>query len=493
MSDISSPPLSPLPEALNDPTDPNDPDRQDADPPSAPIADPTRDVDVDSDNESILSDIDEAQFEDFDPANISIEDRPAIAVDEDNVRLLGRHKRKREEGADGEVTKKKKKEGRREKVKKSRKRKDSDDDDFSGGQEIEGKRKRKPKAAVDGTERRTEKVRERKERPEENEDALTPEERMYPHHSTTITQEQLIHKPYRPKTRPRPSHRRSAQEPHQAPPSRRRHRTSPPPPLLTHPPSLTTPQDLSASTDEEIASLRARMAEAAELDVRARASTPPKPASHKLRLLPEVTALLNRNSRDVESAIVDPENNLLESVRFFLEPLSDGSLPAYNIQRELFAALARLPIDKEALKSSGIGKVVLFYQKSPKPELGIKRQAERLMIEWTRPLLKRSDDYRKRALQTVEYDPLRKGAGGRAPQQLTREEKARAEREKMLAMPVKNPNRARVDNEVRTFTVAPRSSGVQAGVFARPLGASGEDAFRRMKARGLGGQGKGRR
>jgi len=204
MSDISSPPLSPLPEALNDPTDPNDPDRQDANPPSAPIGDPTRDVDVDSDNESILSDIDEAQFEDFDPANISIEDRPAIAVDEDNVRLLGRHKRKREDGADGEVTKKKKKEGRREKVKKSRKRKDSDDDDFSGGQEIEGKRKRKPKAAVDGTERRTEKVRERKERPEENEDALTPEERMYQQYSTISNESgRLIHKCYRSKTRPR--------------------------------------------------------------------------------------------------------------------------------------------------------------------------------------------------------------------------------------------------------------------------------------------------
>ena len=177
MSDISSPPLSPMPEALNDPTDPNDPDHQDADPPSAPIGDPTRDMDADSDNDSILSDIDEAQFEDFDPANIAIEDRPAIAVDEDTVRLLGRHKRKREDGADGEVSKKKKKEGKREKVKKSRKRRDSDDD-FSGGQEIEGKRKRKPKAVVDGEERR-EKVRERKERVEENEEALTPEERTY--------------------------------------------------------------------------------------------------------------------------------------------------------------------------------------------------------------------------------------------------------------------------------------------------------------------------
>lgn len=239
--------------------------------------------------------------------------------------------------------------------------------------------------------------------------------------------------------------------------------------------------DLNAQADEEIASLRIRMAEAAERDVAARTSNPPQPASHKLRLLPEVTALLNRNSRDVENAIVDPENNLLESVRFFLEPLSDGSLPAFNIQRELFAALARLPIDKEALVSSGIGKVVLFYQKSKKPELSIKRQAERLMIEWTRPLLKRSDDYRKRTTLTADYDPsmpIRK-----APQQLSKEEKAKLERERQLAMPVKNPNRARLDNEMKTYTVAPRSNTAQAGVFARPLGASGEDAFRKMKAR----------
>lgn len=248
-------------------------------------------------------------------------------------------------------------------------------------------------------------------------------------------------------------------------------------------------QDLNAQADEEIASLRIRMAEAAERDVHARSLNPPQPASHKLRLLPEVTALLNRNSRDVESAIVDPENNLLESVRFFLEPLSDGSLPAFNIQRELFAALARLPIDKEALVSSGIGKVVLFYQKSKKPELTIKRQAERLMIEWTRPLLKRSDDYRKRTLQTVDYDPLKHAAQAGTVRALSKEEKARLERERQLAMPVKNPNRARRDDEVRTYSVVPRAGTVQAGVFARPLGASGEDAFRRMKARNMASQG----
>lgn len=247
--------------------------------------------------------------------------------------------------------------------------------------------------------------------------------------------------------------------------------------------------------DEEIASLRNRMSEAAELDVDARSQKPPRPAMHKLRLLPEVTALLNRNNRDVESAIVDPENNLLESVRFFLEPLSDGSLPAYNIQRELFASLTKLPIDKESLISSGIGKVVLFYTKSKKPELSIKRQAERLLGEWTRPILKRSDDYRKRVLATVDYDPVsilahRNGPKGSSSQVLSAAETAAQARERALAPPVKNPNRARVETGLKSYSIVPRSTRVEGGVFSRPLGASGEDAFRKMKARQAAQTGK---
>ena len=248
--------------------------------------------------------------------------------------------------------------------------------------------------------------------------------------------------------------------------------------------------------DEEINSLRIRMADAAEQDVLARSSQPPRPAMHKLRLLPEVTALLNRNSRDIESAIVDPENNLLESVRFFLEPLNDGSLPAYNIQRELFASLAKLPIGKEALVSSGIGKVVLFYTKSKKPELGIKRQAERLLGEWTRPILKRSDDYRKRVLESVDYDPTRlplRAAPGSSQPTISAAETAAQIRERALAPPVRNANRARVETSVKSYTIVPKSSGVGGGQFARPLGASGEDAFRKMKARQMAGTGKGGR
>jgi transcription factor SPN1 len=149
---------------------------------------------------------------------------------------------------------------------------------------------------------------------------------------------------------------------------------------------------LDEMADDKINAMRNDMTQAAQADTIARENG--QPAMEKLKLLPQVVALLNNNT--MQSQLVDPDNNLLEAVRFFLEPLNDGSLPAYNIQKELFAALGKLPISKDALVASGIGKVVLFYTRSKRPELSIKRQAERLLVDWMRPILKRSDDYRKR-------------------------------------------------------------------------------------------------
>lgn len=127
-----------------------------------------------------------------------------------------------------------------------------------------------------------------------------------------------------------------------------------------------------------------------------------QPAVHKLKLLPQVTNMLNRTS--IQDSVLDPETNFLQSVKYFLEPLNDGSLPAYNIQLEIFNALARLPINKECLLSSGIGKVVFFYTKSKRPTPTISRIAERLMGEWSRPILKRTDDYKKRHVETRDFD-----------------------------------------------------------------------------------------
>ena len=153
--------------------------------------------------------------------------------------------------------------------------------------------------------------------------------------------------------------------------------------------------------DAEIEDMRKRMTHAAQMDAINRREG--KPAMHKLKMLPEVVSLLNRNQ--YVNSLVDPEINLLEAVKFFLEPLDDGSLPAYNIQRDLMTALGKLPINKETLIASGIGKVIVFYTKIKRAEPGIKRMAERLLAEWTRPILQRTDDYSKRVYEEVEYDP----------------------------------------------------------------------------------------
>lgn len=155
--------------------------------------------------------------------------------------------------------------------------------------------------------------------------------------------------------------------------------------------------------DQEIEEMRNRMNTAADMD--GQLVEKGLPASEKLKMLPEVIALMNKNT--YVQALLDPETNLLEAVRFFLEPLPDGSLPAYNIQRELFNVLGKLPMTKEALIASGIGKVIAFYKKSKRPEPAIKRQATKLMEEWSRPILQRSDDYTKKTWQRAVFDPTK--------------------------------------------------------------------------------------
>lgn len=95
----------------------------------------------DSDDESILSEVDEAQFEDFDPENVDIEDRPQLDIDEENLKLIGRHKRKRTEE---EGTFKRKKEGRRKKS-----RRYAEEDEGGSDRETGGKRRKAKKAELE--------------------------------------------------------------------------------------------------------------------------------------------------------------------------------------------------------------------------------------------------------------------------------------------------------------------------------------------------------
>ncbi|ETN44641.1 uncharacterized protein HMPREF1541_10311 [Cyphellophora europaea CBS 101466] len=349
----------------------------------------------DDDDESLLSEVDEAQFADFDPESVQ------VAPDFETLNKLGRvSKRQRPEG---EEAPKKRKEGRREKIKRNKRGREDSEDGFSGGEEIEGKRQRKSKPGGDGERKKPVRV-------EINEDDLPPEERR----------------------------RRALDRAMDAAVKRSTTRRVKKGEI-----------DLESMADQEIEDMRNRMTKAAEED--GELVRQGLPASQKLKMLPQVVALLNRNQ--YTQAILDPEMNLLEAVRFFLEPLTDGSLPAYNIQRELFASLAKLPMTKEALISSGIGKVIVFYRKSKRTEPVIKRQATKLMEEWSRPLLQRSDDYTKKQFKKVYYDPSTKA-------ETTGAAKVTRKAADTVGPGKKDTNRARPLHGALSYTIAPQVSNM---------------------------------
>ncbi|KAK2073406.1 hypothetical protein P8C59_007693 [Phyllachora maydis] len=431
------------------------PPTHDADDPSA--AAPVDDQDVvadESDKDSdVLSEIDEDQFGDLD-------DEVPKEIDEDAIKSLKPAKRKTVD--DGGAA--------RKKARRPKKRAhdhdddhnnnnnnddddDDDDDDAVDAANIEEGVRRPRKARAPGRPA-PRKEAEPAEEPDEN---LTPEERR------RRALERVMERAAKSTTR-----------------VRRRKKDA---------------IDLEQEMDEQIASLKVRMETACVADNSARNAG--QAATHKLQLLPEVVALLHRTQ--IQDAVLDPETNLLQSVKYFLEPLDDGSLPAYTIQRDVLAALQRLPVTKDMLLSSGIGKVVLFYTRSKRAEPSVKRMAEKLVGEWSRPVLKRTDDYKKRQIETREFDP--NAANLRQRQELAvsssqftlsqrpAKSKTDLERERLLA-PERAADRARPQGLPPSYTVAPKSTynASDRSTEYRPIGAAGTEAFRKMTQKGKGGR-----
>ncbi|QLL32060.1 hypothetical protein HG536_0C02290 [Torulaspora globosa] len=164
-------------------------------------------------------------------------------------------------------------------------------------------------------------------------------------------------------------------------------------------------EDLEQYLDEKILRLKDEMNIAAQMDIetlnrRIETGDNSLIVMQKVKLLPKVVNVLSK--ANLADTILD--NNLLQSVRIWLEPLPDGSLPSFEIQKSLFAALEKLPIKTEHLKESGLGRVVIFYTKSKRVEPQLARLADRIIAEWTRPIIGASDNYRDKRIMQLEFD-----------------------------------------------------------------------------------------
>jgi len=170
-----------------------------------------------------------------------------------------------------------------------------------------------------------------------------------------------------------------------------------------------TDEVLDSLADDQVARLREAMLHAADEDERANRNK--LPATAKLRLLKEVMETLRKyvlpchfisfsffvTRASLSESMID--NNLLEGVRRWLDPLPDTSLPALNIQRELFAVIRKMEfIDGPVLKESGLGRLIIFYTKCKRVTPDIAHIANQLVSTWSRPIIKRSASYRDRVV-----------------------------------------------------------------------------------------------
>ncbi|KAG6552956.1 hypothetical protein Mapa_005293 [Marchantia paleacea] len=152
----------------------------------------------------------------------------------------------------------------------------------------------------------------------------------------------------------------------------------------------------------------------AKLDVAAEADADlnraSKPAIEKLKMLPELLTVLEK--RQLQQEFLD--RGVLSSLKNWLEPLPDGSLPNMNIRSALLKLLTDLPIDvevverREQLKKSGLGKVVMFLSRLSEETPGNKKLARDLVDKWSRPIFQKSTRYEDLKQYDDERPPPRR-------------------------------------------------------------------------------------
>eukprot|EP00126_Sphaerothecum_destruens_P002400 Sdes_comp15839_c0_seq1m4922 len=157
--------------------------------------------------------------------------------------------------------------------------------------------------------------------------------------------------------------------------------------------------------DDTIAAIIEKMSEAASLDRLANEAK--RPALNKLKMLKEICLQLNK--KDLQMNFLD--QGVLSSIREWLEPLPDGSLSHVTIRTSLLELLHSLPVEKDMLKDSGVGRMVMLLYKHPKEIEKNKRIAKSVIDLWSRPIFGLHSDYREVASENVyvevDLDPLK--------------------------------------------------------------------------------------
>eukprot|EP00128_Syssomonas_multiformis_P004616 Colp12_sorted_trinity150504_noHs@3132 len=148
-------------------------------------------------------------------------------------------------------------------------------------------------------------------------------------------------------------------------------------------------EDLNTAVDEKVKDLINEMDRAAEDD--RTANQMKKPAFRKLKLLDR--ALMEIRKADLQQVFL--ENDVLVTLRKWLEPLPDKSLPNLKIRQELLNLFKKLQVDSEMLRDSGLGRVLVLLSKHPNETPDNRLTAKKLVEEWARPLFQLESSWRE--------------------------------------------------------------------------------------------------
>lgn len=113
-----------------------------------------------------------------------------------------------------------------------------------------------------------------------------------------------------------------------------------------------------------------------------------KPAINRLNKLDLIIKELTQ--KNLEKKLL--ENNVLETIKKWLEPLPDHSLPNVKIKKEILNVLYNLKVSKQDLLNSGVGKIVHFYSKNPREANDVRNMAVKLVKKWTRMVVEKDEE-----------------------------------------------------------------------------------------------------